>query len=215
MKRILPILSLMASIAFFSPLALHAQDVYEDDQKLQEKHEKERIVRYDKAQYNHEGDQFLKVGLDFSIPMRPLNPFDDGHMKIGGLGMLGYHVFITPIFSAGADVIFGFNTTIGDNIFNYIPIVITASYHPTLGKFEFPVTLGIGCAWETYNNNTYWPGLLIRPEAGIHYRIADSWSLGLDASYNFMPQFCKFWGTGEKNIWMQFFNAGITARYFF
>ena len=46
MKRILPILSLMASIAFFSPLALHAQDVYEDDQKLQEKHEKERIVRF-------------------------------------------------------------------------------------------------------------------------------------------------------------------------
>ncbi|MBQ1794053.1 MAG: hypothetical protein II110_00025, partial [Treponema sp.] len=62
MKRILSIISIMASVAIFSPVLLHAQDVYEDDKNLQEKHEKERIVRYDNTKYNHEGDQFLKVG---------------------------------------------------------------------------------------------------------------------------------------------------------
>lgn len=214
MKRFLQFLCIFTFFSLLTPIISFAQDIYEDED-IQGEHENGNPVRFITPTYNHEGDQFIKLGLNVSIPIAPLNPFDDGHLKIGGTGILGYHVFITPMFSAGADVMFGFNTTIGDNVFNNIPIMVVGTYHPMWQKFEFPISMGIGFAWETYNNYTYWPGLVIRPEVGVHYRIGDSWSLGVDTAYTFMPQFCKFWGTGDKNIWMQFLHTGVTARYFF
>lgn len=212
MKRFLPLA--LASLMFFTGAAF-AQDAYDDGSNLQEEHENEDIVRYEHIQFNHEGDQYLRVSLNLDIPIHPLNPFDDGHLNIGGMGTLGYNYFLTDSFSAGIEVGFGFNSTIGENILNYIPILLTGTWHPSLGRFEFPLTVGIGFAWETYNSYTYWPGLVIKPEAGVHYRIGDSWSIGVDVSYAFMPEFCKFWGTGDENIWMQFFNVGVVARYFF
>ncbi|MCH5290627.1 MAG: hypothetical protein J1D88_02560 [Treponema sp.] len=165
---------------------------------------------------NQHGDQYLRIALGASFPCGGFEGslFDDSSkLKIGGLGSLGYHYFLTSLIAVGADATFGFHVTIGSHVLNYIPIVGTFTFQPTFSRFEFPITVGIGFAWQMYNNYTYWPGLVIKPEAGVHFRINPSWSLGLECTYMFMPEFD--YDDSSKNVYGQFIVASVVARYYF
>ena len=171
------------------------------------------------------GDQFLRISL---APVFPLNFPDfpslfvkDAHqLSTGGMGSIGYHYFLTDYLAVGTDVGFGFNVTIGSHVFNYVPILGTVTFQPSFKKFEFPVTLAVGFAWEAYRNYNYFPGLVVKPELGAHYRIAESWSVGVDFSYMFMPQFMALHpdsdgSTSNQNIFGHFAIIALSARYYF
>ena len=168
---------------------------------------------------NKAGDQNIRLALGLVFPLNfpdipSLFETDGTQLSLGGMGSLGYHRFIAKDFALGFDVSFGFNPTIGSHIFNYVPILFSAMYQPTWNKLEFPLTLNIGFAWESYNNDNYFPGLIIQPEIGVHYRFNQDWSAGLEASYIFMPQFCELYSTGE-NYFGQFATISAVARYYF
>lgn len=142
---------------------------------------------------NREGDKVIRIGLSPSFPLNFPNPgalfSSDRKMSIGGLGSLGYRYFITDDINLGVDVGFGFNVTIGSHVFNYVPVVGSVTWQPTVGNFEFPVSLGVGLSWHTYIGYTYFPGLILQPSAGVSYRVTSNWSLGADASLMVMPEF--------------------------
>ena len=176
---------------------------------------------------NMPGDQYINFSIGTSFPLSysfsPYNMYscfdfdgdDEGKIKIGGIGSLGYHYFLTSEIAVGGEVAFGYHVTIGSNNFSYIPVIATITYQPSIGNFEFPLTLGVGFAWETYSNHTYWPGLVVRPEAGVQYRVDSSWSIGLDVSYYFLPEFMSLHDSSAQNVYAQFLATGIYARYFF
>ena len=166
-------------------------------------------------QLNVQGDQYLKLGLGPGFPLNFGNIFENGQSQLvtGGNGVLGYHFFLLDNFAVGVDATFGFNVTVGSHVFNYIPIVAKATYVPTFRKFEFPITLGIGFAWHTYIGKTYWPGLVIEPEIAVLYRISSSWGIGGEVSYLWMPEFD--YEEPSKNVYGQFLNVNVTARYYF
>lgn|SRR5574344_1126856 len=207
MKRILPLACMMLLCA----LPLVAEDTKSDNQD-DKQNQTEEIV----YQMNQPGDQYISVALNGVFPLNFGNLFTgDSKLSIGGMGTLGYHYFFTNSFIAGIDVGFGFNVTIGSHVFNYIPILATATYQPTLGKFEFPMTLGVGMAMETYIGYKYFPALVVKPEVGVYYRLTPSWSIGLDASYLFLPQFAQLYDSSAHNIFGHFATAGLAARYHF
>ncbi|MBO4321212.1 MAG: hypothetical protein J5857_12165 [Treponema sp.] len=208
MKRI----SLLLATLFFSA-AIFAQTA-EESEEIQYQHEYEDSVQFIYSQ-NQEGDQYIRISLSPEFPMFFGNPFTDGKIKTGGMANLGYHYFFTPNLAFGIDFSFAFHPTIGGNIFNSIPILATITYQPTYKNFEFPLTLALGFAWETYGNQTYWPGFVLRPQAGVHYRINQNWSLGGDVSYTFMPQLLKLYGKANENFIGQFISLDIVARYYF
>ena len=129
-------------------------------------------------QMNQPGDQYLKISLGVVLPLNfpDINSvFDDtSKLNVGGMGTLGYHYFLNHYVAIGIEAGFGYNSTIGSNIFTYVPILATVTYQPTAGRFEFPLTLGAGFGWETYLNQTYFPALIVKPEAGVHFRISPS-----------------------------------------
>ena len=215
MKRIISLICIAVAGA---GLCLGAQDVYDEDediQDIQEQHENADDIQFI---YNstQRGDQFIRLSLGLNMPLNFGNPFtDDGKLKLGALFNLGYHYFLNSYLAAGIDAGFGFNVTIGSNVLNYVPIMGTLTFQPSLGNFEFPLTAGVGFAWETYSNYTYWPALVLKAEAGVHYRITSSWSLGGDVGYLFMPQFTTLYGTSEKNWYGHFLGLSITGRYYF
>ena len=210
MKRVLSILS----VAVF--LCLSASNAFaQESQDVQDQHEKQDIVQFDDFPMNMAGDQFIRLSLAGNFPLSFGHPFTDGKLRTGGMFSLGYHYFVMKDLAVGLDAGFGFHVTIGSNLFHYIPILASVTYQPCFGKFELPLSVGIGFAWETYAGNTYWPGLVIKPEAGLHYRITNSWSVGMEAAYMFMPQFAKLYGTGEKNIMGQFLSVQLVARFYF
>ena len=164
------------------------------------------------------GDQYIKLSLGAVAPLNfpdVQSLFNDNHqLSIGGMGTLGYHTFIFDQVALGFDIGFGFNVTIGSHIFNYVPILASITWQPSWKRFEFPLTMNIGGAWEAYNNYNYFPGLVLKPEAGIHYRIAENWSAGAEVGYMCMPQFCKLYDEGE-NFYGQFMTVSVAARYYF
>ncbi len=164
---------------------------------------------------NEPGDQFIKIGLMGVFPLNfggtfPL--FRDGQLSTGGAGELGYHRFLTNRFALGIDVSFGYNPTIGENMFTYVPIIINATFQPTFKNFEFPITVGVGGAMESYLNRTYFPGLVLKGEAGAFWRVTASWSFGLLGEFWFMPQ---WYSDSKYDDYGLFSSFAISARYHF
>ena len=106
----------------------------------------------------------------------------------------------------------GFNITVGSNVFNYIPIVATATWQFQYKKWEFPLTAGVGFAWELYNGYMYWPGLILEAQAGAQYRIDSNWAAGGEITYMFMPQINQ---DPSKSAIGQFIDVSLLARYYF
>ena len=164
---------------------------------------------------NEPGDQFINIGLMVTFPLNfggdfPL--YREGQLSTGGAGTIGYHRFLTSWFAVGLDVSFGYNPTIGENMFTYVPFVFCFTVQPTIKKFEFPITMGIGAAVESYLNRTYFPGLTLKPEAGIFYRVTPSWSFGIKGNFMYLPQWYE---DSENNDHGNFSYVVIAARYHF
>lgn len=168
---------------------------------------------------NLPGDQFIKIALGINLPLNfpdlPSVFHGDSKLKIGGIGTLGYHYFLSEKVALGVDLGFGFNISIGSHSFNTVPIVFTATYEPNLGKFSFPLTMGLGVAWESYNSKNYFPGLVLRPQVGCHYRLMESWTIGLETSYLFLPQFNAIHDSSAENRFGNFWSIDVVARYMF
>jgi hypothetical protein len=138
----------------------------------------------------------------------PLHPATQ-QLKVGGSGTLGYMRFLNSNFAIGGDASFAYMTTLGKNIFTCIPLMIKAMYQFTFHKFEFPITLGIGGAFENYIEDSYF-GIIIKPELGIFYRHSPDWSFGANIGWNMMPQWTK-----NSSYFGVIMDIGVTARYHF
>ncbi|MGN0729115.1 TP0733 family outer membrane beta-barrel protein [Treponema sp.] len=168
---------------------------------------------------NLPGDQYIKLAIGVSVPINfpdiQSAIHGDGQLKIGGMGTIGYHYFLTSKVALGFDISFGFNVSIGNHVFNYVPFITSLTYQPVAGRFEFPLTLGIGFAWESFGGKNYFPGFVLKPEAGTMFRLTESWSLGAEASYLLMPQFSAWYNDDAENFAGQFLTLSVAARYHF
>ena len=167
--------------------------------------------------YNNPGDKNIKISiaLDFPLNFPDFNALFNKNKKlgIGGAICLGYNYFLTKSVSVGGQIGFGYNPTIGEHTYNYVPFLACVNYTPAYKRMEFPLSLKVGVAWETYSNHNYFPGLVINPSAGVAYKITDGWSVGIDFEYMALPQFS--WGNEVENFCGQFVNIVASARYYF
>ena len=118
---------------------------------------------------NQKGDQFINISLRLNVPLKPAPT----QLYVGGAGTIGYTRFINSVFALGGDISFAYSTTVGKNVFTYVPILFKVMYQPTVHQFEFPLTLGLGFAFENYNTDTYF-GFVAKPEVGAFYRFSTS-----------------------------------------
>ncbi len=194
MKRIFSILAL--SCAFFS-MSLFAQTAQESSENEQD------LIVYE---MNQVGDQYIGFKLNLDIPYSPFRT-----LQVGGSGSLGYHRFITEEITLGGNISFNYNQTIGDNVFYFVPFMFSAGYQFEYNQFEFPVSLEIGGAIQSYLDRTYF-GLAIRPEAGAYYRLNPDWSFGMTMGLYILPQ---WYSNPEYNYTGVIHEIGLAARYHF
>lgn len=195
MKRI----AILVCAVLFTGTLMFAQE-----QKTPPSAEQEQTISY---KMNQRGDQFIKIGLMANIPFSPKIP----QLYVGGSGTLGYMRFLNDSIAIGGDASFAYMKTIGDNILTYIPLMAKVMYQFSVHKFEFPISLGIGGAFQNYSTDTYF-GLAIKPELGAFFRYSPEWSFGLGAGLYILPQWCK---DSSKNRTGLIMDAAITARYHF
>ena len=154
---------------------------------------------------NQKGDQFINISLRLNVPLKPAPT----QLYVGGAGTIGYTRFINSVFALGGDISFAYSTTVGKNVFTYVPILFKVMYQPTIHQFEFPLTLGLGFAFENYNTDTYF-GFVAKPEVGAFYRFSPSWSFGLSTGITLMPEVAK------QDFYMGvIFDTALTVRYHF
>ena len=154
---------------------------------------------------NQKGDQFINISLRLNVPLKPAPT----QLYVGGAGTIGYTRFINSVFALGGDISFAYSTTVGKNVFTYVPILFKVMYQPTIHQFEFPLTLGLGFAFENYNTDTYF-GFVAKPEVGAFYRFSPSWSFGLSTGITLMPQVAK------QDFYIGvIFDTALTVRYHF
>ena len=195
MKRIVP----LCCILFFCAAALFAAgksqgDEYDDGTEF----------RY---AMNGAGDQYIQISV---MPSFPLN--FKGKMYVGGAADLGYRRFLNGLFAVGGNIMVGYHPTIGSNIFNFWPVTASVTFQPSLWRFEFPISVGVGIAFETYQSRRYFPGLVVRPEIGMFYRMSESWSFGIGSVFLWMPQWYR---DPAYNFDGLFLTASLSARYHF
>lgn len=154
---------------------------------------------------NQQGDQFVRLNLALELPLSPKQ------LHYGGTGTLSYGMFLTENINLSAKISFAYTTTIGDNIFYFIPFTLCAQYQILFKNFEIPLSLDIGCALENYIDRLYF-GLVLKPEAGFFYRISPDWSIGAYTGVFIMPQ----WYSDKKyNATGYISDIGLSVRYHF
>ncbi|MDY4210998.1 MAG: hypothetical protein SOX64_06225 [Treponema sp.] len=179
--------------------AMDSEDEYTDGDYYED--EEIRLTQ------NGAGDQFIALKL---MPLIPLN--FDKQLSVGGALSLGYHRFLTQFIAVGADVMFAYNTTIGSNLFTVIPLTVGITFQPYIWRFEFPITLNVGAVLENYLQYNYFPGLILKGEAGCFYRMNENWSFGLECQLMYLPQ---WYSDSSKNDYYLGITATVGARYHF
>jgi len=159
-------------------------------------------------------DKYIKMGLTLNIPL-----FNTSSTKFaipskiypGGGFYFGFGYFVTNALSLGGSVSFDFYITLATNLYFSVPFTFDMLYTFSYSKWRFPVGIGIGGNFQTYNETKYFSPIF-RPEVGFHYQYSPEWSFGATFGWSIVPQWYKrkeYTRTG--NILL----ASFAARYHF
>lgn len=218
----------MVLITFLVRLPLSAQEEEEEP----EEPDQEAPINPNWADYTpfgySKGDQMLVISLPtiivptvFTGEAGAISP----NLSPVGLGLtIGYSYFLTPGFFIGGELGGTAITSKAENWLYLVPFGVKVGYQFTLQRsalrpdflrnFEFPISLVIGGAGQSYLNHeeTYF-GLFLKPGVGIFFRFHQSWSVGVHAEWWWVPQWPK--DEWAKRIDAHFFECTATIRYHF
>lgn len=113
---------------------------------------------------------------------------DEGsHFNIGGYGSIDYEVFVTSKVSVGGEIGYQFNRCSDQKLFTQVPLLVRATYVPLQGKFEIPISAGLGFNYLSYNEKSMFT-LTLSLTVGARYFFTDNWSFGLKSGIQFTPE---------------------------
>lgn len=168
------------------------------------------------------GDQTFNVSLGLVLPIGFVDQNAgvlEKQMNLGGMLSLSYNYFLSSNWFLGGELGGMFASTLGENMYYIVPIGFRAGYQFILSRFEFPLSLLIGFAPQSYNGRSYF-GFFSKPSAGVFFRLNPSWSFGLNTSLWWVPQWTN--KTRELNYQTNkihthgfFWEIGVMVRYHF
>lgn len=139
------------------------------------------------------GDTFIRMGIGVGLPLFNVGPEGAStHTNInnGGTGSIGISKYVTSRLALGGEITFAFNSTIGNNLFFYLPISFKTSYELVFNRIRVPLSLSTGIAFQTYNGRQYF-GPHLKPEVGVYWLYSPEWSFGMSSAWNIIPQWYK------------------------
>jgi hypothetical protein len=135
---------------------------------------------------------------------------------IGGtLSLVGSYFLSSKVFVGGG--LYGmFISTIGENQLYVVPMGPHVGVQWIARRFEFPVSLMAGWAWQSYVGKLYF-GPIVKPQAAVLFRAFSNWSFGLALDWWFIPQIgVKSGGsTNPQDVFANFLELKAVARYQF
>lgn len=118
--------------------------------------------------YNDKGEFETLVGMG-----------EDGtHLNLGGYGSIDYEVFNTSKTSLGGEIGYQFNYAIDGNLFTQVPMMFKYSYVPLQGKFEIPISLGIGLSYISFREKSMMSPSVMAT-IGFRFFPLENWGFGI------------------------------------
>jgi hypothetical protein len=162
-------------------------------------------------------DLYSRGDKIFGISIGPVFPtvfiHEDGGIKggnigVGGNGSLRYTYFFDGHLFIGGEIGGMFAQTKAENFLFLVPMGMRMGYQFILKRFEFPLSLLIGFAPQTYLEKNYF-GLFVKPSASAFWRFNPDWSFGLNAAWWWVPQW------SDNTVHGNFLELTLCARYHF
>ncbi|GHV16693.1 hypothetical protein FACS189493_2990 [Spirochaetia bacterium] len=159
------------------------------------------------------GDMLLSISAG---ALFPTVFFDDAgltehHVNIGGGFSVRFNYFLSPHLFVGAEIEPMWAGTLMTNVLFIIPMGVRVGYQFILGHFEFPLSLMVGFAPETYLDRNY-GGLFVKPDVAVFWRFSSDWSFGVNAGWWWVPQ----WTADPKeDRHGNFVDLTLSARFHF
>jgi hypothetical protein len=204
-------------IIFVGSSLIHAQE--EDDEDDRDIYLETDWSSANASRYSS-GDQTFSICLGLVKPLFYLDK-QEGYlptkMNLGGMGSLGYTYFLDAHFFLGGELSGMFASTVGENMYFIVPIGFNAGYQFLLGRFEFPLSLMIGAAPQTFKGFSYF-GFFSKASGAVYFRFNSDWSFGLNTGFWWVPEWTKKTRIdydGNVNIHGFFWEFKLGARYHF
>jgi hypothetical protein len=162
-------------------------------------------------------DLYSRGDKIFGISIGPILPtvfiHEDGGVKegkigLGGGGSLAYTYFFNAHIFIGGELGGMFAFTKAENALFIVPMGMRVGYQFILGRFEFPLSLLVGFAPQTYLEKNYL-GFFVKPSASAFWRFNPDWSFGLNAAWWWVPQWA------DRTVHGNFLELTLSARYHF
>jgi len=165
------------------------------------------------------GDQAVVISLGVTFPALFVNNGDiwtssDQHKfypPIGGTGSLAYNFYLSSLFFAGGEIGGSFIPTVAKNTVYFIMLGARAGVQFNVWRLEFPLTFAVGMSWQIYLNHAYY-GLYLKGGGGAYFRATRSWSFGLAANWNWLPEWTE---KKSQNVDGNLIDLTLSARYHF
>jgi hypothetical protein len=112
------------------------------------------------------------------------------HMKVGGYGSIRYQGFLTRTLALGGELGYIFAYDDGQDLYTSVPMQAKLTYIPLQGKFEIPLSLGLGFAYNSYagENKPTYMSFLATAEAGFSWYFKEDWGITLSAGLQLIPE---------------------------
>ena len=162
------------------------------------------------------GDKTFIITLGLIIPTYFSGSIqnNDHGLSLGGTGSLAFNYFLTSNIYLGGELGGMFCFTRGNNSLFIIPVGLRIGYQFVFKSFEFPFTLMVGGAPQKKLEESYF-GLIIKPGAAVFWRFNPDWSFGFNANWWFVPQWPKKVDGTRYNVYGNFLELTLSARYHF
>jgi hypothetical protein len=157
------------------------------------------------------GDKIFGISIGPILPMVFIHEdggIKEGNISVGGGGSLAYTYFLNGHLFLGGELGGMFAFTKAENALFIVPIGLRLGYQFILGSFEFPLSLMVGFAPQSYLEKNFF-GLFVKPSASAFWRFSPDWSFGLNAAWWWVPQWA------DRTVHGNFLELSITARYHF
>jgi hypothetical protein len=161
------------------------------------------------------GDQIIIISPGITIPIVFVG--DSGvinsNLQVGGALSLSYNYFLTPRLFIGGELQGMFATTLAGNIMYMVPFGVRLGYQIVVGRFEFPFTLVVGGAPQSYlNNEINYFGFFMKGMVSGFFRFSADWSFGINVGWWWVPEWMS---EPSKNVHGNFLEVTLAARYHF
>lgn len=172
--------------------------------------------------FYEQGSQFFKISLGVDFPVTNSYYKDNKftttvgmgekgtHISLGGIGSLDYEAFVIPQLAIGGAIGYQFNYTEAGSVFTQVPMLFKITYVPIQGKFELPISLGVGFNYLSYQNASNFT-FMANLSIGATYFFTSDWGIGIDTSFSVVPELYS--SKPNKNGIATFIPLTLSATY--